>query len=48
MKDVKHEIVENLKLILQGKRIWGYPAFEEIKEKADMYGIEILRCRSLR
>ena len=48
LKDVKHDIVENLKLVLQGKRIRGYPAFEEIKEKADMYGIEILRCRSLR
>jgi len=36
---VKHEIVENLKLILQGKRIKRYPAFEEIKEKTEMYGI---------
>ena len=41
LKDVKHEIVENLKLVLQGKRIRGYPALEEIKEKAEMYGIEI-------
>jgi len=41
LKDVKHDIVENLKLVLQGERIKGYPTFEEIKEKADMYGIEI-------
>lgn len=41
LKEVKHNIVENLKLVLQGGRIKGYPAFEEIKEKADMYGIEI-------
>ncbi|MHC1754110.1 MAG: hypothetical protein AB9861_01535 [Methanosarcina sp.] len=41
LKDVKHDIVENLKLVLQGERIRGYPALEEIKEKADMYGIEI-------
>ncbi|WP_440955888.1 hypothetical protein ACSAZK_02710 [Methanosarcina sp. Mfa9] len=41
LKDVEHEIVENLKLVLQGERIRGYPAFEEIKEKAEMYGIEI-------
>ncbi|HII01677.1 TPA: hypothetical protein HA351_08540 [Methanosarcinaceae archaeon] len=39
LKDVKHKIVENLKLILQGEMIRGYPAFEEIKEKAEMYGI---------
>ncbi|AKB36159.1 hypothetical protein MSSAC_1569 [Methanosarcina siciliae C2J] len=41
LKEVKHDIVENLKLVLQGERIKGYPSFEEIKEKADMYGIEI-------
>ena len=39
LKDVRHDIVENLKLVLRGKKIRGYPAFEEIKEKADMYGI---------
>jgi predicted transcriptional regulator len=48
LKGVRNDIVENLKLVLRGKKIRGYPAFEEIKEKADMYGIEILRCRSLR
>lgn len=41
LKDIKHDIVENLKLVLQGERVKGYPSFEEIKEKADMYGIEI-------
>ncbi|KKG09662.1 hypothetical protein [Methanosarcina sp. 2.H.A.1B.4] len=41
LKGVRNDIVENLKLILQGERIRGYPAFEEIKEKAEMYGIEI-------
>lgn len=41
LKDVRHDIVENLKLVLQGKRIKGYPTIEEIKEKADIYGIEI-------
>ena len=39
LKDVKHKIVEKLKLVLQGERIKGYPDFEEIKEKAEMYGI---------
>ena len=39
LKDVRHGIVENMKLVLQGKRIKRYPTFEEIKEKADMYGI---------
>jgi predicted transcriptional regulator len=41
LKDVKHDIVGNLKLVLQGERIKGYPSFEEIKEKAEIYGIEI-------
>ena len=41
LKGVRHDIVENLKLVLQGEKIRGYPTFEEIKEKADMYGIEI-------
>ncbi|AKB25357.1 hypothetical protein MSMTP_1888 [Methanosarcina sp. MTP4] len=41
LKDVKHKIVKNLELVLQGERIKGYPDFEEIKEKAEMYGIEI-------
>ncbi len=41
LKEVKHDIVENLKLVLQGERIKGYPSFEEIKEKAEIYGIEI-------
>ncbi len=39
LKDVKHKIVKNLKLVLQGERIKEYPDFEEIKEKAEMYGI---------
>jgi predicted transcriptional regulator len=41
LKDVKNDIVENLNFVLQGKRIKGYPDLEEIKEKAEMYGIEI-------
>jgi len=41
LKDVRHNIVGNLNLVFQGKRIKGYPTFEEIKEKADIYGIEI-------
>lgn len=41
LKDMKHDIVENLKLVLKGERIKRYPSFEEIKEKAEIYGIEI-------
>ncbi|HIH74112.1 MAG TPA: hypothetical protein HA306_02185 [Methanosarcina sp.] len=41
LKEVKHDIVDNLKLVLQGEKIKGYPSFEEIKEKAAIYGIEI-------
>ena len=41
LKDVKHGVVENLKLVLKGDKIKGYPSLEEIREKADMYAIEI-------
>lgn len=41
LKDVKNNIVENLKLVFQGKKIKGYPALEEIEEKAEIYGIKI-------
>jgi len=39
LTDVKHPILTNIKQILQGKHIKGYPSLEEIQEKADVYDI---------
>ena len=39
LDDIPNPILTNLKHILQGKDIKGYPSLEEIKEKADLYDI---------
>jgi len=41
LADVKHPILTNIKQILQGNYIKGYPSLEEIKEKADVYDIRL-------
>jgi predicted transcriptional regulator len=41
LTDVKHILLDNIKQILQGKHIKGYPSLEEIKEKADVYDIRL-------
>lgn len=38
---VKNNILDNIKRILKGDKIEGYPSLEEIKEKAETYGIEV-------
>lgn len=38
---IMHPIVENLKLILSGKEIKGYPRYQEIKDRADIYKIKV-------
>jgi hypothetical protein len=38
---VKSSILENIKLILEGKVIKGYPSLSEIKEKAGQYDIQL-------
>ena len=39
LDDISHPILSNIKHILQGDNIKGYPSLEEIKEKADVYDI---------
>jgi len=41
LSNVKHSILTNIKQILQGKRIKGYPSLEEIREKAEVYDIRL-------
>jgi len=41
LTDVKHPLLDNIKQILQGKHIEGYPSLEEIQEKADVYDIRL-------
>jgi predicted transcriptional regulator len=41
LTDVKHPFLDNIKQLLQGKHIEGYPSLEEIQEKADVYDIRL-------
>ncbi len=41
LKTVKHYLVEEIKLMLQGQQIPGYPSLQEIKEKAEIYDIKL-------
>lgn len=41
LQRIKHNILNNLNNIFEGKHIFGYPSLEEIKERAEMYDIKI-------
>ena len=41
MQNIKHPILDMIKLVLNGKTIKGYPTREELKEKADVYDIRL-------
>ena len=41
LSSVKHPIVENIRQILGGMKIEGYPSLDEIREKAELYDIKI-------
>jgi hypothetical protein len=34
-------MIKDLKAVLQGDRIRGYPTIDEIEDKADLYGIKL-------
>ena len=38
---IKHQIIMNLNAVLAGKAIEGYPTYQEIKDRAAVYGIKI-------
>ena len=39
LTDVHHALLDNIKQVLQGKHLKGYPSYEEIKEKADVHDL---------
>ncbi|MCK5107849.1 MAG: hypothetical protein KAQ83_03920, partial [Nanoarchaeota archaeon] len=39
--NTQHLILDNLKLVLNGKNIKGYPSYNEIKERAEVYNIKL-------
>lgn len=41
LKHIKHPIVDNIKKVLAGERIKGYPSLQEIRERADIYNIKV-------
>ncbi len=41
LKTVKHYLVDEIKLMLEGQQIPGYPSLREIREKAEMYDIKL-------
>lgn len=41
LESIDHPMMKDLKVVLQGERIKGYPALEDIEDRADIYGIEL-------
>lgn len=41
LRKIKHSILDNLNNIFEGKHISGYPAIDEIKDRAEIYDIKI-------
>lgn len=39
LEDVKHPMMEDIRAVLRGERIKGYPTLDEVKEQAALYGI---------
>jgi hypothetical protein len=41
LQEIRHPLIERIKLVLKGETIKGYPTVEEIVEKAEIYGIKL-------
>ncbi|VVB63603.1 Uncharacterised protein [uncultured archaeon] len=39
--EVEHPMMADIKAVLQGERIKGYPALEDIRDRAELYGINL-------
>jgi hypothetical protein len=39
--EVKHPMMKDIEAVLQGERIKGYPTLEDIRDRADLYGIRL-------
>ncbi len=42
LEDVQHPMMEEIRAVLKGEHIKGYPILEEVKEQAELYGITII------
>ena len=40
LQDIQHPMLKDIKAVLMGRQIKGYPTLEEIKEQVELYGIE--------
>jgi predicted transcriptional regulator len=40
LQSVQHPMMKDIKAVLRGERVKGYPTQEDIKEQAELYGIE--------
>lgn len=38
---IQHQILENINLVLAGKDVKGYPTYQEIKDRAEIYHIKV-------
>jgi len=41
LQKIRHPILDKIKLVLNGENIEGYPTLEELREKAEIYGIRL-------
>ena len=41
MDAIDHPVFSNLKAVLQGERISGYPTLEDIEDRTDLYDIKL-------
>ena len=41
LEAIDHPMMKDLKAVLQGERIRGYPTLEDVRDRADLYGIQL-------
>jgi len=41
LEAINHPMIKDLKAVLQGERIRGYPSLEDVRDRADLYGIQL-------
>ena len=35
--DIKHDLLDNIKIVLNGNNMIGYPSLKEIRDRAEVY-----------
>jgi len=41
LQSVLHPMVKDIRAVLQGEKVKGYPSMEDVEDRAEMYGIEL-------